>query len=224
MIANEESQRPSPNWLLTFGRRLSPSRGTKSCSSDSAVSDLGRAYASVLVNLSITQWHLLWAEHGYSLMLLTFTVIVVAFVMLSLVVIFRVKGQRDQRELEQHSITADELHALLASNQEVLLFDVRQPLDLLANSEIIPKAQRIPPDEVLQKPSLIPREKDIVVYCTCPGDKTSRAVLRRAVALHFSRVKLLKGGFAAWKAKGYPVEPYNEVFHLYSPKLTSLPR
>jgi len=86
--------------------------------------------------------------------------------MLSLVVILRVKGQRDQRALEEHSITADELHALLASNQELLLFDVRQPLDLLANSEIIPKAQRIPPDEVLQRPSLIPRERDTVVYCT----------------------------------------------------------
>jgi len=154
-------------------------------------------------------------------MLLTFTVIAVAFVMLSLVAILRVKGQRDQRELEQHSITADGLHALLASNQEVLLFDVRQPLDLLANSEIIPKAQRIPPDEVLRKPSLIPREKDTVVYCTCPSDKTSRTILRRALALHFSRVKCLKGGSAAWKAKGYPVEPYNEVFHLYSPNLSS---
>ena len=147
-------------------------------------------------------------------MLLTFTVIAVAFVMLSLVAILRVKGQRDQRELEQHSITADGLHALLASNQEVLLFDVRQPLDLLANSEIIPKAQRIPPDEVLRKPSLIPREKDTVVYCTCPSDKTSRAILRRVLALHFSRVKFLRGGLAAWKAKGYPVEAYNEVFHL----------
>jgi rhodanese-related sulfurtransferase len=155
-------------------------------------------------------------------MLLNFTVIAVAFVMLSLVVILRVKGQRDQRALEQHSITADELHALLESNQELLLFDVRQPLDLLANSEIIPKAQRIPPDEVLQRPSLIPREKDTVVYCTCPSDKTSRTILRRALALHFSRVKFLKGGLAAWKAKGYPVEPYNEVFHLYSPNLTSL--
>jgi rhodanese-related sulfurtransferase len=155
-------------------------------------------------------------------MLLTFTVIAVALMMLSLVTILRVKGQRDQRELEQHSITADELHALLASNQEVLLFDVRQPLDLLANSEIIPKAQRIPPDEVLRKPSLIPGEKDTVVYCTCPSDKTSRTILHRALALHFSRVKFLKGGLAAWKAKGYPVEPYNEVFHLYSPNLTSL--
>jgi rhodanese-related sulfurtransferase len=155
-------------------------------------------------------------------MLLTFTVIAVALVMLSLVIILRVKGQRDQRELEQHSITADELHSLLASNQEVLLFDVRQPLDLLANSEIIPKAQRIAPDDVLRKPSLIPREKDTVVYCTCPSDKTSRTILRRALALHFSRVKFLKGGLAAWKAKGYPVEPYNDVFHLYSPNLTSL--
>jgi rhodanese-related sulfurtransferase len=157
-------------------------------------------------------------------MLLTFTVIAVACVMVSLVVIVRVKGQRDQRQLEQHSITADELHALLESNQELLLFDVRQPLDLLANSEIIPKAQRIPPDDLLQRPSLIPREKDTVVYCTCPSDKTSRTILRRALALHFSRVKFLKGGLAAWKTKGYPVEPYNEVFHLYSPNLTSLSR
>ena len=134
-------------------------------------------------------------------MLLTFTVIAVACVMVSLVVIVRVKGQREQRQLEQHSITADELHGLLESNQELLLFDVRQPLDLLANSEIIPKAQRIPPDEVLQRPSLIPREKDTVVYCTCPSDKTSRTILRRALALHYSRVKFLKGGLAAWSIR-----------------------
>ena len=154
-------------------------------------------------------------------MILTIVLIAIAFVMLSLLVILRVKGQRDQRELEQHSITADELHTLLASSEEVLLLDVRQPLDLLANSEIIPKAQRIPPDDVLEKPSLIPREKDTVVYCTCPSDRTSRAVLRRALTLHFSRVKFLKGGLAAWKAKGYPVEPYNEVFHLYHPNPAS---
>jgi hypothetical protein len=33
--------------------------------------------------------------------------------------------------MEQHSITPEALHVMLASNQEVLLFDVRQPLDLL---------------------------------------------------------------------------------------------
>jgi rhodanese-related sulfurtransferase len=138
---------------------------------------------------------------------------------ISVLVILRQKHAREQRELERHSITPEDLHALLASNRELLLFDVRQPLDLLAYPEIIPRAQRIPPNEVLENPALIPQEKDAVVYCTCPSDKTSRLVLRRALSLHFNRVTLLKGGLAAWKAKGYPVEPYKEVFHLYSPSV-----
>jgi rhodanese-related sulfurtransferase len=130
-----------------------------------------------------------------------------------------VKRTRDQREMERHSTTAEELHSMLASNREVLLFDVRQPLDLLAYPEIIPGARRIPPSEVLENPSLIPREKDTVVYCTCPSDKTSRTVLSRALALQFFRIKFLKGGLAAWKANGYPVERYQEVFHLYAPSV-----
>jgi rhodanese-related sulfurtransferase len=91
---------------------------------------------------------------------------------------------------------------------------------LLAVPELIPGAKRIPPQEVLEKPSLIPEEKDVVVYCTCPSEKTSRAVLKRALAAHLTRIKFLKGGLAAWKAKGYPLEPYTEVFHLYSPTLS----
>ena len=152
-------------------------------------------------------------------MLLTLTAISVAVALLSLSVVLRIKRTRDRREMEQHSITAEELHSLLASNPDVLLFDVRQPLDLLAYPEIIPGARRIPPKEVLERPSLIPKEKEAVVYCTCPGDKTSRAILHRALAMHFSRIKFLKGGLAAWRAEGYPVEPYREVFHLYTPTL-----
>jgi rhodanese-related sulfurtransferase len=125
-----------------------------------------------------------------------------------------IKRTRDRREFEQHTVTPEALHTLLAANQDVLLFDVRQPLDLLANSEIIPGAKRIPPREMLENPSLIPKEKDSIVYCTCPSDRTSRAVLQRALALHLLRVKFLKGGLAGWKAKGYPVEPYNQPFHL----------
>ena len=154
----------------------------------------------------------------------TLSIIGIAALVTSLVIVRRMKRLRDQREMEQHSITAEELHALFASNQEVLLLDVRQPLDLLAYPEIIPKAQRVAPNEVLERPSLIPKEKDAVVYCTCPSDKTSRIVLRRALALQFLRVKFLKGGLAAWKAKGYPVEPYQEVFHLYAPSLAPGPR
>jgi rhodanese-related sulfurtransferase len=127
---------------------------------------------------------------------------------------FWIKSRRGRRELEEHSVTPEALHALLASNQDVLIFDVRQPLDLLADSEIIPGAQRLSPKEIIDNPSLIPKEKDLVVYCTCPSDETSRSILNRALALKFFRVKFLRGGLAAWKAKGYPVEPYNKPFRL----------
>jgi rhodanese-related sulfurtransferase len=140
------------------------------------------------------------------------TLIVIAA--LALVIFYFVKRARDRRELEQYSITPEALHELLAGNQEVLVFDVRLPLDLLVDSEIIPGAIRIPPEEVKKNPSLIPREKDVVVYCTCPSDKTSRAILRKALALQFSRVKFLREGLDGWKAKGYSVEPYRQSFHL----------
>jgi rhodanese-related sulfurtransferase len=125
-----------------------------------------------------------------------------------------IKRTRDRRELERYSITPEALHTLLASSREVLVFDVRLPLDLLADSDIIPGAKRIAPKDVQENPSLIPKEKDTIVYCTCPSDKTSRAILRKALALHFSRTKFLKGGLDGWKAKGYPVEPYTQSFHL----------
>jgi rhodanese-related sulfurtransferase len=131
------------------------------------------------------------------------------------VTILAVRRTRVQDQLQHHSITAAELHALLVSGQKVRVFDVRQPLDLLAHLEIIPGAQRIPPNEVLENPNVIPENEPAVVYCTCPSDKTSRQILRRALARGLSRVKFLRGGLAGWKENGYPVEPYEEVFHLY---------
>jgi len=139
---------------------------------------------------------------------------IVVALLLCLAMVIWIKRTREQQRLEQHSITPEALHTLLDSKRDVLLLDVRQPLDLLADSELIPGAKRIPPKEILTNPSIIPREKDAVAYCTCPGDKTARVIIRRALALHIDRVKFLKGGLAAWKAKGYLVEPYVESFHL----------
>ena len=144
---------------------------------------------------------------------MSFILIVISVVAASLLTVIWIKRKRGKQQMALYSITPEALRTLLASTQ-VLLLDVRQPLDLLADSEIIPGATRIPPKEVLQNPSLIPRDKDVVVYCTCPGDETSRRILHQVLALHFSRIKLLKGGLGGWKAKGYPVVPYEKPFHL----------
>jgi rhodanese-related sulfurtransferase len=134
---------------------------------------------------------------------------------LAVIWIRRIKARREFARL---SITPEALHDLIVAKQDVLILDVRQPLDLLADSEIIAGAQRISPQDAVDDPSLIPADKELVVYCTCPSDKTSRAIAAKAheVApnVDVTRVKFLKGGLAAWKAKGYPVVPYDKTFHL----------
>lgn len=130
---------------------------------------------------------------------------------------FAMRHTRVQDQLQRFSIT-EELHKLLVSGQEVLLFHVRESLDLLIHLEIIPGTKGIAPSEILENPTLIPKDENPIIYRTCPSQKTSLHILRRALAKGYSRVKVLNGGLAAWKADAYPLEPYQEVFHLNDAK------
>ena len=139
----------------------------------------------------------------------------------ALVAVALTKRLKDRREVEQHTITPEALHALLASNQEVRVFDVRQPLDLFADPVIIPGAQWLAPEEVCANPSQLSREWDLIIYCTCTSDKTSRSTCI-ALAKGFVRIKVLKGGLDGWRENGFPVEPYERPFHLNSGKTDRL--
>jgi rhodanese-related sulfurtransferase len=152
-------------------------------------------------------------------MVVTLTVIF-AVVLFAAILIKRI---RDRRKLEQYSITPESLHVLLTSNQDVLLLDVRQPLDLLGDSVIIPGATWHAPREVLENPLMIPKDRDVVVYCTCPSAKTSRSILRQTLVMGFLRIKFLEGGLDGWRARGFPVEPYVKPFHLDSGGGTRFP-
>jgi rhodanese-related sulfurtransferase len=118
-----------------------------------------------------------------------------------------------KREVREKSVEPEALFELLKA-KKVLLYDVRQPLDFLAHPEIIPGATRIAPKDIADHTAHFSRDQNSVIYCTGGDDETSQMVLGKARALNFTRVKLLRGGLAAWKEKGYPVEAYTESFHL----------
>src|SRR5271155_733721 len=143
---------------------------------------------------------------------------VIALIIWGWLAVIWVRRIKARREIERLSITPEALHELIVTHHDVLVVDARQPLDLLADSEIIAGAQRISPQDAMENPALIPTDKELVVYCTCPSDKTSRAIVLKAQAIapqvDINRVKFLRGGLAAWKAKGYPVVPYDKTFHL----------
>ncbi len=149
-------------------------------------------------------------------MVLTGLGICTVFVLVAAAILWS-KRRKTAALLAAHTITPEELQRLLTSDQPPKIYDVRQPLDLLAYSEIIRGSIRIPPHEILANPRLIPSEEETIVYCTCPGDETSREVIDKALSLNFKKIRLLSGGLAAWKAKGFPVDPYDSVFHLDTP-------
>lgn len=93
------------------------------------------------------------------------------------------KRRRDRDELEQHSITPEDLHALLVSNKEVALFDVRLPLDLLGNSVVIPGAKRLDPEEVISNPLLIPNDRDSIFSFRGSSTRSSETNVRSIVRI-----------------------------------------
>jgi rhodanese-related sulfurtransferase len=133
---------------------------------------------------------------------------VVSFAAAGIWLAIRSRKRQHQAELERHSMTPEQLSQALVCEPQLPVFDLREPLDIRSNSELIPGAWRICPHRVLENPWLLPRKKQAVIYCTSPNDKTSRIVLERALALGLVNIKLLKGGLQAWKADGYAVEPY----------------
>lgn len=141
------------------------------------------------------------------------TAIIIAAGLCVLALAWMLQRLLTQRQIEAKSIEPEALRKLLDSKQ-VLLYDVRQPLDFLAHPEIIPEATRIAPKDIAEQTASFSRDQDSVIYCTGGDEETFRMVLGKARALHFTRVKLLKGGLAAWKEKGCPVEPYTESFRL----------
>jgi hypothetical protein len=66
---------------------------------------------------------------------------------------------RAKREIETHSIEPEALHELLKAKQ-VLLYDVRQPLDFLAHPEIIPGAMRIAPKDIAEQTASFSRDQN----------------------------------------------------------------
>ena len=86
------------------------------------------------------------------------------------------------------------------------IVDLRHPLDVLTDPFVIAGAVRIGPDDLKGRSALIPRDRDIVLYCTCPSEETSAKVALELRRLGVRRVRPLRGGLQGWKDAGYPLE------------------
>ena len=88
----------------------------------------------------------------------------------------------------------------------ISVVDVRHPLALDLDPESIPGAINFTLEEIEHRHHEIPRDRDIVLYCTCPNEVSSArtAFLLKKKGIH--RVRPLEGRLDAWRERKFPVE------------------
>jgi len=77
-----------------------------------------------------------------------------------------IQRRRFMRRLRIARITPDELKQKLDGGEAVVIVDLRHSLDFEAEPITIPGALQLSPDELEQRHQEIPRDRDIVLYCT----------------------------------------------------------
>src|SRR6266852_2110267 len=77
-----------------------------------------------------------------------------------------VARQRFLRKLRISRITVDELKGKLDSGEELVIVDLRHSMDFEADPETIPGAFRMDSKELEEKNDRLPRDREIILYCT----------------------------------------------------------
>ena len=113
--------------------------------------------------------------------------------------------RRFLRQLFSARITPVQLKQKIDAGEDIIILDVRHALDFEADPYIIPGALHLPLESLKQHPD-VPREREVVLYCTCPNEASSARVAMQLIQRGIIRVRPLAGGLNAWRDHGYPVE------------------
>jgi membrane protein DedA with SNARE-associated domain/rhodanese-related sulfurtransferase len=140
-----------------------------------------------------------------------------ALLLLAIIGFFLARLYRRQsflKKLVDARLEPEDLKRQLDAGEPVFIVDLRHPLELLPEPFTLPGALHLSPEALSARVNEIPRDRDIVLYCTCPSEATAA---KTAMALHklgIDRVRPLRGGFDEWKRLGFPLDEIEPVMPL----------
>ncbi len=110
------------------------------------------------------------------------------------------------RRLVASRLEPEELKRQLDSGESVYIVDLRHPLELLPDPFTLPGALHVSPEDLASRIHEIPRDRDVVLYCTCPNEATAATTAMKLHKLGIERIRPLRGGFDEWKRLGFPMD------------------
>ena len=125
------------------------------------------------------------------------------------------------KKLVASRLEPEELKRQLDAGEPVYIVDLRHPLELMPDPFTLPGALHFSPDALASRHIEIPRDRDIVLFCTCPSEATAAKTAMTLHKLGIERVRPLRGGYDEWKRLGFPLDAVQPSFA--SPALESVP-
>lgn len=116
------------------------------------------------------------------------------------------RRRRLLHKLVKARLEPEELKRQLDAGEPVYIVDLRHPLELIPDPFTLPGAVHVSPETLEARVQEIPRDRDVVLYCTCPSEATSAQTAMKLHKLGIERVRPLRGGFDEWKKLGYPMD------------------
>ena len=115
------------------------------------------------------------------------------------------------KQLAASRLEPEELKKQLDAGEPVFIVDLRHPLELLPDPFTLPGALHLSPDALAARHAEIPRDRDIVLFCTCPSEATAAKTALTLRRLGIERVRPLRGGYDEWKRLGFPLDAVHEA-------------
>jgi membrane protein DedA with SNARE-associated domain/rhodanese-related sulfurtransferase len=109
------------------------------------------------------------------------------------------------KSLRMARIDVAQLYELMQAGADPIIVDVRSATARALEPRWIPGALHVPLDEIAKHMKDLPRDRDIILYCTCPSEASAAGVARVLMNHGFKKVRPLHGGLDAWRAAGYAV-------------------
>jgi membrane protein DedA with SNARE-associated domain/rhodanese-related sulfurtransferase len=114
--------------------------------------------------------------------------------------------RRFRAALHMARISVHDLYERMRGEPAPVIVDVRSMTATTLTLRRIPGALHVPVHEVGHHVEKLPRDREIVFYCTCPNEASAAQAARLLMSHGFHRVRPLHGGLEAWITAGYPVE------------------
>jgi rhodanese-related sulfurtransferase len=108
--------------------------------------------------------------------------------------------------LDMARISVEELRRQIDEGAAPVIVDVRSPTAQTLERRRIPGAVHVPVQDAARHLRELPRDREIILYCSCPNEASAAKVARLLMNHGFRRVRPLKGGLEAWIEAGHPVE------------------